>query len=88
MNHIDIYSRDTCPNCELVRALLDAKGVGYNEINLDYNETLAFKVMRTFNQRRVPQIVIDHKAIGSYDSLIKLDNNGQLDQILKIKKSA
>ncbi len=82
MNHIEIYSRESCPNCQLAKSLLDAKGVTYNEINLDYNETLALKVMRIFNQRTVPQIVINKTAIGDYDSLEKLETQGQLDIML------
>ena len=82
MTHIDIYLRDKCSQCNLAKSLLDTKGVPYNEINLDYNDALAFKVMRAFNQRSVPQIVINNTAIGGYEALEKLESNGRLDSIL------
>lgn len=84
MNSIDIYLREDCSQCGLAKALLDTKGVSYNEINLDNNETLALNIMRTFNQRSVPQIVINRTAIGGYEALAKLESSNRLDAILEL----
>ena len=84
MNNIDIYLRDKCSKCSQAKLLLDNKGIRYKEINLDSNEALAFKVMRAFNQREVPQIVINQTAIGNYERLKQLDEEGRLDRMLKI----
>jgi glutaredoxin 3 len=77
-----MYTTPWCGYCRRARALLDAKGVPYEEIDLD--DDPAFR--QTLNERTggwtVPQIVIDGRPIGGYAELWRLDRDGRLDELL------
>ena len=79
MSRIVIYTTRWCGYCVRAKALLDGKGIAYEEIALD--DDLAFR--RNLQERTggwtVPQILIDGTPIGGYTELWRLDKSGQLD---------
>jgi glutaredoxin 3 len=83
MAKIEIYSTNTCPYCVRAKALLDAKDLDYQEINVtgddDAREAL---VKKAEGRRTVPQIFINGRGIGGYDDLRALEESGELDQLL------
>ncbi len=84
MKHIEVFSRDNCPFCDRAKSLLSSKGVTYEEIDITNDETLAIKMMQRSEQRSVPQIFIDNQPIGGYDSLARLNSQGELNRMLGI----
>jgi glutaredoxin 3 len=80
---VEIYTKWGCPYCTRAKALLDAKGVVYDE----YDVTLggpkrAEMVERAPGATTVPQIFIDGGAIGGCDDLHALEAAGRLDPLL------
>jgi ribonucleoside-diphosphate reductase alpha subunit len=76
---VRIYTKTTCNYCKLAKSLLLKNNIIYNEVNLDNDNERKnfFKRMNMHNKtdeeiKTVPQIFIDGKNIGSYDSLSKL----------------
>ena len=64
------------------KALLDAKGLAYEEISLDDDPAFRQRLLELTGGWTVPQIVIDGRPIGGYAELWRLDRDGRLDELL------
>ncbi len=83
MSRIEVYSSLWCPFCSRAKALLDRKGVAYEEIDVDRDPNLRQLMMRRADGRRtVPQIFIDGRHVGGSDDLADLERAGKLDALL------
>lgn len=84
MTEVEIYTSPTCPYCWRAKRLLDAKGVGYTEIDVSSNVELRRTMSeRAGGRRTVPQIFIGGRSIGGSDDLAELERSGRLDAILE-----
>ena len=82
---IEVYSSLWCPFCSRAKALLNRKGVAYEEIDVDRDPNLRQQMMqRAGGRRTVPQIFIDGRHIGGSDDLADLERAGELDALLGI----
>ncbi len=76
-----MYATGWCPYCARARALLQAKQVTFQELDVDDPERRA--EMRTRSGRNsVPQIFIGGKHVGGSDDLQALEAAGELDALL------
>ena len=83
MAKIEVFTKFFCPYCTRAKALLDRKGVAYEEIDLTIDRAgFDAMVARTGGARTVPQIFIDGKHVGGSDDLAALDARGGLDPML------
>lgn len=83
MAKIEIYTTAFCPYCYRAKALLDSKGVEYEEIDISMGgPRRAEMIQRADGRTSVPQIFIDGKHIGGSDDLAALDRQGGLDPLL------
>ncbi len=81
---IIIYSAAYCPFCVRAKALLDTKGVAYEEIRVDIQPLLRREMMaRSDGRSSVPQIFIDDIHVGGCDELMTLERQGRLDPLLR-----
>ncbi len=85
MSNVVIYTTAYCSYCRAAKALLDSKGVEYEEIDLTKDPTAKRRVMEETGWRTVPIILINKKLIGGYDQLRGLEREGKLDEILGSK---
>lgn len=84
MKQVEVYSKGHCPYCMRAKALLKAKDVAYDEIDVS-NDVAQTKVMMQRSKRRtVPQIFINGQSIGGYDDLAQLNKEGKLDRMLEM----
>ncbi|MDK2759994.1 MAG: glutaredoxin 3 [Sphingopyxis sp.] len=83
MAKIEVFTKFLCPYCSRAKALLDGKGVEYQEIDVTMDRA-GFDAMveRAGGARTVPQIFIDGKHIGGSDDMAALDARGGLDPLL------
>ena len=79
MARIRIYTTRWCGYCVRAKALLDGKGIGYEEILLDDDPEFRRNLQELTGGWTVPQILIDGTPIGGYTELWRLDKSGQLD---------
>ena len=79
MGRIVIYTTRWCGYCVRAKALLDGKGLAYEEITLDDDAAFRRTLQELTGSWTVPQIVIDGTPIGGYTELWRLDKSGQLD---------
>jgi glutaredoxin 3 len=69
MGRIQIYTTRWCGYCVRAKALLDSRGLEYEEILLDDDEHFRQTVFDLTGGWTVPQIVIDGRPIGGYVEL-------------------
>ena len=79
---ITIYSTTWCPSCVSAKKLLDEIGLPYNEINIENENISRDNLVKITGGSTVPQIVINEKTIGGFDSLLTLSQSGELDKMI------
>ena len=80
---VEIYTQWGCGYCVRAKALLDAKGVAYEEYDVTMGgPKRAEMVQRAPDARTVPQVFIAGEAIGGSDDLAALEREGKLDALL------
>ena len=82
MSKVQIYTTNWCPYCTAAKALLDDKGVAYEEIDVTDPTLRMDMIQRAHGRRTVPQIFIGERHVGGYDDLSALERRGQLDPLL------
>ena len=78
---IRIYTTNWCGYCIRAKAILDSKGLPYEEINLDEDPHFRQTLMNLTGGWTVPQILIDGRPIGGYAELYALERSGQLNSL-------
>ena len=82
MSKVQIYTTNWCPYCTAAKALLDDKGVAYDEIDATDPDVRMDMIQRAHGRRTVPQIFIGERHVGGYDEIATLERRGQLDPLL------
>jgi glutaredoxin 3 len=82
MARILVYSTRWCGYCVRAKALLESRGIEYEEISLDSDPVFRRKLFDLTGGWTVPQILIDGRPIGGYTELWRLDRDGRLDDEL------
>lgn len=83
MPRIEIFTIAFCPYCDRARALLQRKGVAFQEFDAPHgSDARRDAIARSGGRTSVPQIFIDGRAIGGSDDLAALDRAGRLDALL------
>lgn len=83
MPKVEIYTKLYCGYCYRAKALLQAKGVAFEEYDITLGGPRRDEMIeRNPAARTVPQIFIDGRAIGGSDDLAALDEAGGLDALL------
>ena len=79
-----IYSTSWCPSCISAKRLLESKDVEYEEINIEEVNISRQELSKIAGAATVPQIIINDTPIGGFDNLLELEQNGKLNEMLKI----
>jgi glutaredoxin 3 len=83
MARVEVYTGIFCGYCVRAKALLDAKGVPYDEIDITSDGARRGEmIQRAHGRTSVPQIFIDGAHVGGCDDLHALDAAGRLDPML------
>ncbi|MDE1168172.1 MAG: glutaredoxin 3 [Pseudomonas sp.] len=83
MSHVVVYSSDWCPYCMRAKALLEGKGVAFEEIKVDGQPQVRADMVKKAGRTSVPQIWIGDRHVGGCDDLYALERAGKLDALLK-----
>jgi len=76
-----MYSTTWCGYCVRAKALLERRGLEYEEIVMDDDPAFRQKLLEMTGRWTVPQIFIDDVPIGGYTELWTLDRDGRLDEL-------
>ena len=66
-----VWSKDACPFCVQAKALLEARGIEYEERNVSKNWTREQLLEAVPTARTLPQIFLDDELIGGFTELRK-----------------
>ena len=78
MTEIKLYSTDACSFCVRAKALLDARGLAYEEVNLSRDPDGRAELGRRTGMLSFPQIVIGDEVVGGFMELVAADRSGRL----------
>lgn len=82
MSEVVMYTTQYCSFCVRAKALLRQKGIVFEEIDIGADADLRAKMIEASGRRTVPQIFINGRAIGGFEELRVLDEQGELDRLL------
>ena len=77
-----VYTTDHCGFCRQAKALLDAGGIDYREVNLSKDPVGRADLVARTGQMSFPQIVVGARAIGGFRELVEADRAGALEDLL------
>jgi glutaredoxin 3 len=64
-----IWSKDACPFCVQAKALLEKRGIEYEERNVSQDWTREQLLEAVPDARTLPQIFLDNQHIGGFTDL-------------------
>ncbi len=82
MADIRIYTTRWCGYSRRAKALLDERGLEYDEIPLDDEIGFRQKLLDETGGFTVPQVLVVGRPIGGYTELLRLDREGRLEPLL------
>ncbi len=79
MKKVTVYTTTYCPYCVRAKALLQSRGIPYEEVQLSEDDDQAWDELYSRSKMQtVPQIFADGKILGGYTELAALDQKDQL----------
>jgi glutaredoxin 3 len=82
MADVVMYSTDPCPFCRNAKALLDKRGIAYEEINLGKDPAGRAQLADKTGMMTFPQVIIDGQLVGGFTELARADKDGTLEQLI------
>jgi glutaredoxin 3 len=79
---LTLYTTEPCGFCRQAKALLQARGVAYREVNLAKNPEGRAALVALTGQMTFPQVVIGERAVGGFRELLEADRSGSLEDLL------
>jgi glutaredoxin 3 len=79
---VTVFTTEPCGFCRQAKALLSARGVDYEEINLAKDPVGRTELAQRTGQMTFPQIVVGERAIGGFRELLEADRDGTLRTLL------
>lgn len=81
-NGVTLYTTEPCGFCRQAKALLQARGVAYVEVNLAKDPEGRAALVSLTGQMTFPQIVVGERSIGGFRELVEADRGGSLEDLL------
>jgi glutaredoxin 3 len=82
VNGVIVYTTEPCGFCRQAKALLQARGVDYREVNLAKDPVGRAELVALTGQMTFPQVVIGQRAVGGFRELLEADRDGRLAALL------
>jgi glutaredoxin 3 len=82
VTQVILYTTDPCGFCRQAKALLQSRGVTYEEVNLAKDPQGRADLVAQTGQMTFPQIVVGERAIGGFRELLEADRAGVLESLL------
>lgn len=82
MPTITMYTKGTCPYCDMAKRLFASKGQTWTEIDVETEPGRRDEMIERSGRKTVPQIWIGERHVGGFDELAALDRAGELDALL------
>ena len=79
---VTLYTTEPCGFCRQAKALLQARGIDYLEVNLTKDPDGRADLVALTGQMTFPQIVVGRRSIGGFRELLEADRAGTLSNLL------
>jgi glutaredoxin 3 len=78
MARVTVYTTEPCGYCRTAKALLDRRGVPYEEVNLSKDADGRTELVTRTGMMTFPQVILDGQPIGGFQELAAADRSGRL----------
>lgn len=79
---IQVYTTNYCPFCTKAKALLQQRGLEYEEIKISEDDDAMWdNLYKRSKMKTVPQIYVDGVILGGYTELAELDGRDKLSSL-------
>src|SRR3954468_17789060 len=78
MSRVIVYTTEPCGYCRTAKALLDRRGIAYEEINLSKDADGRAELVSLTGMMTFPQVLIDGQPLGGFQELAAADRAGRL----------
>ena len=79
MPRVTVYTTEPCGFCRVAKALLNKRGIPFDEINLAKSPEGRAELVSLTGMMTFPQVIIDGTPIGGYQELLREDKAGRLE---------
>ncbi|MEA2494939.1 MAG: glutaredoxin 3 [Thermoleophilaceae bacterium] len=79
---VTVYTTDPCGFCRQAKALLENRGVDYEEVSLTKDPDGRARLVQRTGQLTFPQIIVGERVIGGFRELLEADRDGTLPDLL------
>ncbi len=77
-----VYTTEPCGFCRQAKALLQSRGIAYEEINLARSPEGREALVARTGQMTFPQVLVGDRSIGGFRELLEADREGSLETLL------
>jgi glutaredoxin 3 len=81
MSRVTVYTTEPCGYCRTAKALLDRRGIAYEEINLAKDAEGRSALVELTGMMTFPQVIIDGQPLGGFQELAAADRAGRLAEL-------
>ena len=78
MSRLTVYTTEPCGYCRTAKALLDRRGIPYDEVNLAKDAEGRSQLVARTGMMTFPQVMIDGEPLGGFQELAAADRSGRL----------
>ena len=75
MNKITVYTTEPCGYCRQAKALLDKRGLNFDEINLARDADGRAELAARTGMMTFPQVIIGDQLVGGFTELVSADRS-------------
>ena len=81
MAQLTLFTTEPCSFCRNAKALLQKRGIPYEEINLSKDPAGRAELAKRTGLMTFPQVVLDGRTLGGFRELLAADQSGELDEL-------
>jgi glutaredoxin 3 len=81
MAGITVYTTDLCGYCNRVKSLLEARGLGYQEVNLARDPDGRVELVGRTGMTTFPQVLVDGTLVGGFAETLAAVESGRFDEL-------
>lgn len=81
MEEIKMYSTEPCPFCSQAKALLQRRGLEFEEVNLSKDPEGRAELAARTGMMTFPQVFVGDELIGGFTELQEADASGRLAEL-------
>ena len=81
-SRVTVYTTEPCGFCRQAKALLESRGIDFDEVNLAKDPGGRADLVAITGQLTFPQVLIGRRSIGGFRELVEADRDGMLGDLL------